>query len=207
MIWMIFTKMTTSLKNHLNKEYWESRYMESQTGWDIGYASPALIEYADQLPSKDLRILIPGAGYGHEAESLLNAGFTNITVIDLSGSALQRLQQRIPATDSLKIIEGDFFEHSGIYDRILEQTFFCALDPGLRPDYVRHSYHLLASGGKLTGLFFDFPITEQGPPFGGSKSEYTNLFSEYFRIKTLERCYNSIKPRAGKELFAIFEKI
>lgn len=195
------------MKTHLNKKYWESRYVESQTGWDIGYAAPALMQYADQLPSKDLRILIPGAGYGHEAESLLNAGFTNITVIDLSGSALQRLQQRIPATDRLKIIEGDFFEHSGSYDRILEQTFFCALDPKLRPHYVRHSYHLLASGGKLAGLFFDFPLTEQGPPFGGSKSEYTSLFSEHFRIKTLERSYNSIKPRAGKELFAIFEKI
>ena len=204
---MIFTKTTTSLKINLDKTYWESRYEESQTGWDIGYAAPALMTYADQLPSKDLRILIPGAGYGHEAEALLNAGFTHLTVIDLSASALQRLQQRIPATDRLKIIEGDFFEHSGSYDRILEQTFFCALDPKLRRDYARHSYHLLASGGKLAGLFFDFPLTEQGPPFGGSTDEYTALFSEYFRIKTLERCYNSIKPRAGKELFAIFEKI
>jgi len=203
---MIFTKMTTSLKTNLNKAYWESRYQQSQTGWDIGYAAPALIEYANQLPSKDLRILIPGAGFGHEAQALLNEGFNNITVIDLSGAALQDLQKRIPATDCLKMIEGDFFEHLGTYDLILEQTFFCALDPKLRPKYASHAYNLLASGGKLAGLFFDFPLSDQGPPFGGSAKEYRDLFSEYFHIKTLERSYNSIKPRAGKELFAIFEK-
>ncbi len=204
---MIFMKTTTFLKTEFDKTYWESRYQEAHTGWDIGYASPALMTYADQLLDKDLRILIPGAGYGHEAIALTQNGFTNLTVIDLSTTALKQLENRLPHSKSLKIIEGDFFQHSGSYDLILEQTFFCALEPRLRIYYARHCADLLRKCGKLTGLFFDFPLTDQGPPFGGSKREYIDLFSEDFHIKTLEACYNSIKPRAGKELFAIFEKI
>ena len=65
---------------------------------------------------------------------------------------------------------------------------------------------LLQPNGKLIGLFFEFPLTKVGPPFGGSKAEYINLFQDDFTMKTLEKAYNSIKPRANKELFFIFEK-
>ena len=64
----------------------------------------------------------------------------------------------------------------------------------------------LSEKGKIAGLLFNFPLTEVGPPFGGSYEEYLNLFSEKFSIKTLEPAYNSIKPRANKELFFTFEK-
>ena len=36
-------------------------------------------------------------------------------------------------------------------------------------------------------------------------SEYLDLFSKTFQIKTLEKAYNSIKPRQNRELFFIFE--
>ena len=62
-----------------------------------------------------------------------------------------------------------------ITNPFIEQTFFCAIDPQYRKDYVRQSNKLLKSKGKLVGLLFDFPI-EQGPPFGGSISEYKALF-------------------------------
>jgi hypothetical protein len=65
-------------------------------------------------------------------------------------------------------------------------------------------HSLLSEKGKLFGLLFDFPLTEEGPPFGGSKEEYLNLFSENFTIKTLETAHNSIQPRKARELFFIF---
>ncbi len=65
---------------------------------------------------------------------------------------------------------------------------------------------LLADNGKLVGVLFDFELTENGPPFGGSIVEYISLFYETFLITILEKCYNSIKPRQGTELFFIFEK-
>ena len=65
---------------------------------------------------------------------------------------------------------------------------------------------VLKDKGKLVGLLFDFPLTDQGPPFGGDINEYQKLFKQHFKLKTLERAYNSIEPRKGNELFFIFEK-
>jgi len=42
---------------------------------------------------------------------------------------------------------------------------------------------LLNPKGKLIGLLFQFPLTEVGPPFGGSKEEYNSLFENDFDIK------------------------
>lgn len=91
-------------------------------------------------------------------------------------------------------------------DLIVEQTFFCALEPALRKKYVQKTHTLLKEKGKLIGLLFQFPLTTKGPPFGGSKTEYENLFKNDFSIKILETAHNSIKPRQNNELFFIFEK-
>ena len=65
---------------------------------------------------------------------------------------------------------------------------------------------LLNPKGRIIGLLFQFPLTEAGPPFGGSKEEYISLFEKDFNLKTLETAHNSIKPREGNELFFIFTK-
>jgi len=104
------------------------------------------------------------------------------------------------------LIQKDFFNHTKKYDLIIEQTFFCALHPSLRKKYVKKMASLLEKKGKLVGLLFDFELTTQGPPFGGSKAEYQKRFSKYFKIKVLEKSHNSIKSRSERELFAIFEK-
>jgi hypothetical protein len=65
---------------------------------------------------------------------------------------------------------------------------------------------LLVKGGKLVGLLFDIPHNTNNPPFGGDVNEYLQLFSETFQVEVLERCYNSISSRRGKELFVILVK-
>lgn len=194
------------MKTKFDKSYWDAKYHENQTGWDIGYISTPIKMYINQLKSKELKILIPGAGNGYEVEYLFKSGFKDVTVIDIAAQPLKNLQDRIPDFPKNKLIQIDFFEHNAKYDLIIEQTFFCALSPALRKNYVSKMNDLLFDNGKIIGLLFDFELTDQGPPFGGSLKEYLELFSKYFKIKTLENCYNSIKPRNGKELFFIFEK-
>ena len=48
---------------------------------------------------------------------------------------------------------------------------------------------------------FNFPLTENGPPFGGSIEEYQNLFNNDFTIDLMEESTNSIDKRKGRELF------
>lgn len=189
----------------LDKSFWEDRYKDNQTGWDIGYVSTPLKAYIDQLDDPNIKILIPGAGNGHEAEYLWRKGFKNVFVLDIAKPPLENLQKRIHIPET-HIIHKDFFDLEDQFDLIIEQTFFCAINPKLRQNYANKMHHLLTANGKLTGLLFDFELTEKGPPFGGSKKEYLTYFSNLFRIKTLEPAYNSIKPRMNRELFFIFEK-
>lgn len=185
----------------MSEQYWTERYQNDNTPWDMGSVSTPLTGYLQRLTHKDQHILIPGAGNAYEAEWLFNNGFTNVFVIDISKEPIQNLKQRIPAFPSAHLIHGDFFELDQKFDLIIEQTFFCALQPSQRKDYAIKMAEVLKPGAKLAGVFFDFPLTEQGPPFGGSSEEYEDLFSEFFKIHKMERCYNSIKPRMGKELF------
>ncbi|MEO5967147.1 MAG: methyltransferase domain-containing protein [Ferruginibacter sp.] len=192
-----------SIQNNLDDKYWDDRYKSSQTPWDIGYASQPLTDYIDQLKNYDIEILIPGAGSGYEALYLFAKGFKNITVADISEVAIENLRKHFPK--EINIYHGDFFDIDKKFDLIIEQTFFCALDPLRREDYANKVYELLKINGKLVGVLFN-TIFPAGPPFGGSVDEYLKLFSGDFNIRKIEPCYNSIKPRSGSELFIILSK-
>jgi SAM-dependent methyltransferase len=187
----------------LDQQYWDNRYQNGTASWDLQQVSPPLKNYIDQIQNKNLSVLIPGAGNAYEAKYLLEQGFTNITVLDIAPSVVASLQKQFENNPNIKIIEADFFQHMGQYDLILEQTFFCALPPSLRPQYAHKMHQLLKSGGKLAGLLFNKQF-EVNPPFGGTALEYRKLFGELFEIKTMEACTNSISPRQGSELFIIF---
>lgn len=190
----------------LNKTYWENLYETKDTGWNIGDVSTPIKTYIDQLENKTLKILIPGAGNSYEAEYLWKNGFTNLYILDIAKQPLDNFKTRVPDFPKDQLLFKDFFSLEDTFDLIIEQTFFCALNPDLRSQYVNKMSQLIKPKGKLAGLLFDFPLSEDGPPFGGSKEEYISRFSNDFNLKTLEKSYNSIKPRADKELFFIFEK-
>jgi methyl halide transferase len=189
------------VKDDLNKEFWDNRYKQNDTGWDIGYVSTPLKHYIDQLEDKSIGILIPGGGNAYEAEYLHQQGFTNVYLLDISPLPLENFRRRVPDFPGSHLLCEDFFGHKGQYDLILEQTFFCALHPSQRKQYAAHMHELLKPGGKLVGLLFNDNLNSDRPPFGGSKEEYMELFKPLFKIRILETAYNSITPRSGRELF------
>ena len=188
-------------KLNLDETFWSERYLSGQIGWDIGYVSTPLKEYIDQLSDKNLKILIPGGGNSYEAEYFLNKGFLNVSVIDISSIPLDNLAKRVPSFPQANLLHQDFFELEETYDLILEQTFFCALNPKLREKYVSKMHQLLKAKGKLVGVLFNIPLNVDKPPFGGNEKEYRSLFEEKFIIEKMETAYNSIPQRAGNELF------
>jgi hypothetical protein len=192
----------------LTAEFWNNKYLYQQTGWDLGEISPPIKSYIDQIANKNLRILIPGASYAYEAAYLLKNGFTNVTVIDFAELPLIKLKSKLKDIDETHyhLIQDDFFNHNGEYDLILEQTFFCAIHPELRKNYVIHTHQLLANKGKIAGLLFDRAFLFEGPPFGGSEEEYRKLFEPKFEIKLMKQAHNSIEPRKGSELFIMIVK-
>lgn len=185
--------------------YWEEQYQAKATGWDLGSVSPAMQHYIDTLSDKNSRILIPGCGNSYEAEYLLKQGFTAITLIDIAPTLVADLKEKFKNNPAVRVILGDFFEHQGTYDYILEQTFFCALPPSMRQKYVWKMHKLLAKNGNLSGLLFNRTFTV-GPPFGGSQAEYQLLFKGAFETLQMINEPNSIAPRLNTELFIELKK-
>jgi thiopurine S-methyltransferase len=190
----------------LDESFWENRYKKNDIGWDIGYVSTPLKTYFDQLTNKELKILLPGGGNSYEAEYLYHSGFKNTHVIDLSETALSNLKVRVPDFPDSNLIHDNFFDLEAKFDLIIEQTFFCAIDPSLRHNYVAKTHELLLEKGKLVGLLFNVVLNVDHPPYGGSKEEYRSLFDTYFDLDIFDLSYNSIPERRSNELFIKFIK-
>lgn len=193
-------------KAEIDQSYWEHRWQVGETGWDAGAPTPPLKAYIDQLTDLSASVLIPGCGNAYEADYLLERGFTSVTLLDIATSAAERLRDRYADNSSVRVLNTDFFQHHESYDLILEQTFFCALNPSLRSNYVAHMHRLLRPGGTLAGVLFDRTFPDPGPPFGGNKAGYEKLFGPFFNIHTLAPCYNSLAQRQGTELFMIVNR-
>lgn len=187
-------------------EFWNNLYESGSTGWDIGYIATPIKEYFLQLKHKDYRILVPGAGNGHEVGWLYNQGFTNTFLLDFAEKAIQNFKKYFPNFPDNQIINANFFDHQSQYDFIVELTFFSSLPTKWRNQYAQKMYDLLKPGGKLIGLLFNHHFNREFPPFGGTMEEYIHLFDKYFKINKMEIAYNSIKPRMGRELFINLSK-
>lgn len=186
--------------------FWQQRYEEDSIGWDMGQVSPPLKAYIDQLPeaAKDQAVLVPGAGNAYEVGYLHEQGFTNVTLVDFAPAPIKDFAERYPGFPVDKLICADFFGLSPKqyqFDWVLEQTFFCAINPARRDEYVRQMARLLKPKGKLIGLLFDKDFGRQEPPFGGTKEEYQERFATHFDIEIMEPSYNSHPARQGSELF------
>lgn len=193
------------MENNLDAAYWNNRYLKQETSWNLYEVSPPLKAYFEQLTDKNQRILMPGCGNAYDAEYLLTLGFTNITLIDIAEEAVKTMQAKFEKSPSIRVLFQDFFDLEETFDLVIEQTFFCAIDPSFRAKYVSKMHQILSHKGKIAGVMFDRQF-EKNPPFGGSKEEYISRFSPYFEIKTMSDCYNSVVTRAGTELFVIFDK-
>ena len=194
------------MENVNQAQFWQQRYEEDSIGWDMGQVSPPLKAYIDQLPeaAKNQAVLVPGAGNAYEVSYLHEQGFTNVTLVDFAPAPIAAFAERYPDFPAKHLICADFFELSPEqyqFDWVLEQTFFCAINPSRRDEYVEQMAALLKPNGKLIGLLFDKDFGRDAPPFGGTTDEYQQRFATHFDIEIMEPSYNSHPARQGSELF------
>ena len=84
-------------------------------------------------------------GKGYEVKYGFEKGFENIFYMDLSNRAGDLFKETCPEFPKDQILIGDFFSLKKplFFDVIIEQTFFCAIDPLLRPNYVEKTNEIL----------------------------------------------------------------
>jgi len=197
----------------LDPDYWGQRYQQGQTGWDLGGPTPALtwlVEKGIFPVSPPDPILVPGCGYGHDALYLANRDY-EVTAIDWAPEALSALQAHAPP--NLRILCTDFFEYARVtsdrYEVVWEYTFYCAIDPILRPAYFDALSTLLKSGGYWIALLFPLESQpyEMGPPFALYWEEAQNLARRH-KLEGVKFFPEvpSHPARQGRERLVIFQK-
>jgi 2-polyprenyl-3-methyl-5-hydroxy-6-metoxy-1,4-benzoquinol methylase len=104
------------------KEHWESvwaRKKSNEVSWYQEYPKISIDLILSTNPSKDASIIDVGGGDSNLVDKLLDLGFKNITVIDISAKALERAKERLgKSAEMVKWIECDIrkFESSDRYD-------------------------------------------------------------------------------------------
>ena len=183
---------------------WNQRYAEGTTGWDLGAEAHALKQLLAELPREPVHVLVPGAGFGHDALAWAQHG-AHVVAVDFAPLAVMGLKERAErAQVSLDAVEADLFAlpeaWDGRFDVVWEQTCLCAIDPGRRGEYVHAMKRVLRPGGVLYALLWNHG-REGGPPHDLPESVARELFRGAFEVKQVKPIQGS--TRAGEYLMTL----
>jgi SAM-dependent methyltransferase len=181
---------------------WNARYETGHTPWDLGRAPPALLRLLGEIGPARLRVLVPGAGRGHDAFAWAEAGH-DVTALDFAPLAVAALGAGA-AERGLRVraLEADVLapppDLLGAFDAVWEQTCLCAIPPSRWPDYVRAIAGTLVPGGMLFALLWSHGMAG-GPPWDVREDDVRRLFPPAFEIERIDPVPDSLR---GREILA-----
>ena len=199
------------MKNVSSPEFWNQRYIDKNTKWDLGAPTPILSHYL-QTNHTEGKACVLGCGNGHDAIELSKYNL-DVYAVDFSIHAINNLKEKLNGDESINLLHRDIFslskDYVNTFDIVFEYTCYCAIDPDCRENYFDMVYKVLKKGGKLLGIFIPLDkdmYNEEGPPFGVSVNEILALIKGKFNV--LENSFSSlsIDKRAGREKWMILEK-
>ena len=112
------------------KEHWEdvwTRKKSNEVSWYQKYPKTSIDLILSTTPSKDAKIIDVGGGDSNLADKLLDLGFKNITVLDISSKALEHSKERLgKKADSINWIDCDIreFDSDKRYDVWHDRALF-----------------------------------------------------------------------------------
>lgn len=201
--------MTTSpTVNH--PDFWQEIYDGGRAGWDLGTPTPAFQRLLTQENFPPGRLIVLGAGRGHDAREFARRGF-DVAAVDFADEPVRAMRALMDDNSQHQILQHDIFglppEFDDTFDYVLEYTCFCAIDPSRRAEYADLVTRLLKPGGIYIDLVFPLDSFEGGPPFAVSIDQVLDLFTaRNFTLLRRESPHDSVKPRRGREELLVWSK-
>lgn len=189
---------------------WDENYEQGTAGWDLGGPTPVFKRLISSGPLTPGRMIVLGAGRGHDAREFARHGF-QVTAVDFSSQAFQEMQRLASPEAPVEILQHDIFALPDTlnqsFDYVLEYTCFCAIDPKRRAEYADLVTRLLKPNGIYIDLAFPLDGRKGGPPFAVSVREILDLFqARGFKLISREKPAESISPRRRAEELFLFQK-
>jgi methyl halide transferase len=168
---------------------WNARYAEGSDRWTLEAAPPVLEQLINSIPERR-RVLVPGAGHGHDAFAWAAAGH-EVVALDFAPLAVESMRRRMRETGvGFEALEADVtappVELRGRVDLVWEQTCLCALPPEHRRPYLEAMATLLRPGGSMIALLWNHG-DEGGPPYDMPPVLVERLVTGLFSIRKRER--------------------
>jgi SAM-dependent methyltransferase len=189
---------------------WDANYKQGTAGWDLGGPTPVFQQLLRSRRLTPGRMIVLGAGRGHDAREFARHDF-QVTAVDFSSQAVREMHRFASPDAPIEILQHDIFtlpdtlNHS--FDYVLEYTCYCAIDPNRRPEYANLVRRLLKPGGMYVDLAFPLDGRKGGPPFAVSATEVLDLFqARGFTLLSRDKPVDSISARRGAEELFLFQK-
>jgi methyl halide transferase len=192
---------------------WEADYERKTDGWDLGGPTPIFKRLTLRVGRQLIpgRMIVLGAGRGHDAHEFARNGF-QVTAVDFASQAVGEMQRLSSPEAPVEILQHDIFTLpetlNKSFDYVLEYTCFCAIDPRRRREYADVVTRLLKPNGIYIDLAFPLDGRKGGPPFAVSASEILDLFQRReFKLIFHEVPPDSVPSRRAVEELFIFQKM
>ncbi|NLO24040.1 MAG: methyltransferase [Fibrobacter sp.] len=197
-------------------DFWDNLYSEGKDYWNFKKSTPALLKFFEH-PScpKSGSVLVPGAGFGYDAEAWAKKGHP-VLAVDFSPTAVDELDSLIRKHSNLKSLDLDLFELSPHdekkggeqFDIIYEYGTFSAIHPGRRDEYFEVWHKMLKDDGIVIALFYPLMSgdTFKGPPHSTTEGELMARLSGVFDLVEKIPAQESFPNRENKEEFWILKK-
>ncbi|MDH4471971.1 MAG: class I SAM-dependent methyltransferase [Fluviicola sp.] len=154
------------MSNNLRKDHWENIYQTKQLK-DVSWYQPVPETSLDFLQQFDLpktaKIIDVGGGDSLFVDYLLDLGYTDVSVLDISENALERAKERLGAKAQLvKWIVSDVstFEPSEQYDFWHDRAVFHFLT---EKQDIENYMTVLSKGVQTDGILVMGTFSESGP--------------------------------------------
>ncbi|MBI9069049.1 MAG: class I SAM-dependent methyltransferase [Salinivirgaceae bacterium] len=153
-------------------DFWESMFKKDQIAWGFEPSDSAIFAKDLFLEKEAKDILIPGIGYGRNANVFHENGM-KVTGIEISKSAIDMAKSKIG--HSINIHHGSVTKmpfDNKLYDGIFCYALIHLLNKPERKEFIKSCYHQL----KANGYMIFTVISKKTPMYGSGKQISSDRF-------------------------------
>ncbi|WP_428231438.1 class I SAM-dependent methyltransferase [Flavobacterium sp.] len=182
-------------------EFWEDNFIEKQEMWGFEPSKSALSTKDFFIENSVKNILIPGIGYGRNAQVFRDEGIT-VTGIEISKTAIELAKKHYGA--DLNIYHGSVTDmpfDSNKYDGIFCYALIHLLDSKDRKKLIQDCYNQLSENGYMVFTV----ISKEAQTYGKGKFMSKDRYEIFDGVQMFFYDRESVHEEFGK--FGLFEII
>lgn len=175
-------------------EFWESNFIQKQEMWGINPAKSAVITKDLFLEKSVKNVLIPGIGYGRNAQ-VFRENCISVTGIEISETAIRLLRKHYG--EEMTVYHGSVtnmpFDQNR-YDGIFCYALIHLLDGNEREKLIKDCYDQLTENGIMVFTV----ISKKAPTYGTGTPIGKDRFEQFGGVNMFFYDENSIREEFGE---------